>query len=579
MKNIRSNKGAAVISVMIGILFITILASSLLYMSTMNMQMKAMRQGATDTFYTAEYALGDALSQIRQMVKVADDPGNAIETTLKQSSGNYWNETNVRNMIHIETIMDGLDSSFGTNGVEVSCIYKNGTGYTRETFVKDGAKYTLYGVHIAVKMDEEHGGYLSSITTDIELKFPGSVDKGKEINDFSVLADCPMNVSAGSHVFTGCMYCTKNGKLGSAALKVGSSGMANVIGDYNFFNGDVIVENGGILVLAGEVKINGNLEVKPGATLYVAGDVEVQGTATVGNSVRVATGGTIKDGASATKWAETSVNWDFYNNEEYENGLAKTLMTNNIYTGGKQAGVREYTPVEFIDKTGGSITGSGNEMKGTFNVDGQTGVAVKANFACQPIHASEGYKDALVLTKGNFDLHNVKSFEDCTLFNFAERDSSNPSNSPCINLDTTVKSNIWGNMTDDKYEAAKKLFITPASGNFSGWDDQSVGGFKMLYPASGSSMDDLTRTGEIGDPTTTYQINGVDVVLYAQGGVGQYYFRTDNNDSSGNTDYIPVGNFLADDTSTKIARFMSGSPDSNTPTNDLVIKLVNWQKD
>ena len=59
MKVLKNKKGAALVAVLIGILFIAILASSLLYMSTMNYQMKSMHQFSTDNFYTAEYAMDD----------------------------------------------------------------------------------------------------------------------------------------------------------------------------------------------------------------------------------------------------------------------------------------------------------------------------------------------------------------------------------------------------------------------------------------------------------------------------------------------------------------------------------------
>ena len=76
------NKGAAIVAVLIGILFIAILASSLLYMSTMNYKMKSMRQFSSDNFYTAEFALNDLLSQIKQYVSISDDPQWALSTLL-----------------------------------------------------------------------------------------------------------------------------------------------------------------------------------------------------------------------------------------------------------------------------------------------------------------------------------------------------------------------------------------------------------------------------------------------------------------------------------------------------------------
>ncbi|MCR5129136.1 MAG: hypothetical protein K6B69_13670 [Lachnospiraceae bacterium] len=577
MKKLRKNDGAALVAVLIGVLFITILASSLLYMSTLNYQMKSMRYSSTDNFYTAEFALEDMLAQIRQKTEymstttTSTNTYDALVALLDGGIKNghkVFNEKNLRNLIHISgydadnaRLKDTAGNEIpiivdGIKGIKVSTIYREAHendnayydygAYTYDTFEKTGSSIILHGVKITVTTDEAHGNYESSLSLDLEFAFPEyTTSTSGSISDFSILSDTPIYVKDGNHVFTGSIYCRKNGNetIGAnTAFLVGSNAVATMVSPFVFTQGDLVVEGGGTLFITGNCYVNGNIKTSATSTIFVTGDLKVRGS--IQNADKIRHTGTITPN-------DTTTAWEFYDTN-FGSGLAKKLATDYVHffandsstngiSGfeGKQNDVK-LTPAQFKDFSG---TDAVSDMVSSGTVDGKS---VKAILSRASTNNTANYDNALVVGFSNVSIH------------------AQFTNSTFINLGVTPKSiidisgqqahpNTWGHMDNASYEAAKKLFFCKATTQI------GSSGYSVAFPASGTNTNQVEKDESAGALTNQYKIDGVKVELYTHEGDNQPYYRSlSKNSENLYVNYFAYGNLFSKDMGTVMNDFYGG---------------------
>ena len=585
MKIIRNKKGAALVSVLIGILFIAILASSLLYMSTMNSQMKSMHQFSTDNFYSAEYALDDMLAQLKQFNSIKSDPHGALETLLKTSNGTMtiFNESNLMDLIDISYI-EGLDTSFGRNGVEISTIYKDATGaYTQSTYVDDGNYIHLRGVQITVKTDEAHGNYKSTITTDIDFGFPARGGSTAGLNDFSVLTDSCIHVNGGSQHFCGDLYCRKNGKLKpeglglDCALQVDDHSIVSMLGGFCFLDGDIYVKNGGSLYIAGNCYVKGKIYVEPQGQLNVGGRLYAKGTGNEGGGEPRAIGG------GQLHLSDTTVDWDYYD-DNFGDGLAHQLLSNEIHFHLNEAA----TSMEFFDPdchgTSKDFTFSQQlckrEMNAGTNETGKiaNGTYTTSSGATKDVHVfyltngvNHDFNDTLILSPiGTTSFHG--NTYNCTWVCTCD--------DGCMSIGesggTAQNLNIWGNMDDASYEAAKKLFFQAE------WPNNYLGGQVMKFGGQGLSTDDLVPIGGADAEAigTEFTLGSKTVVYYTHGdSLGQKYYHETGISGDQKVNYIPFECFLDDELEVTLGKFRNGLTGEGSTDTPPTIYINNWTKE
>ncbi len=568
MKILRNKKGAALVSVLIGILFIAILASSLLYMSTMNYEMKSMHQFSTDNFYSAEYALDDMVAQLKQFCSIQSDPHGELENLLKTAGGGHtvFNEGALLNLIDIGTYIEGLDPTFGYKGVEVTSIYKTATGYSQDTYVDDGTYIHLRGVQVTVKTDEAHGNYKSTITTDIDLAFPAKGGSTAGLNDFSVLTDSCIYVNGGSQHFCGDMYCRDNGKNGSNALQVGNHTIVSCMGGFNFFDGDIKVDDGGSLFIAGNCYINGKVTVASTGQLIIGGTVYIRNS--VSGPKRVVTGGTLNENVP-----NSTVDWSFYDTE-FDEGLACQLVSDTIHLhlGSLSGSMSIYGYNDDADDFTVTQEQFRDGMQASTNENGKVASGMTPDG--RPV-------SAIYLTNGV--THEMSNRLIISPIATTATHGNTPNCTWLITCNDDVMEigegggvaqymNVWGNMDDVSYEAAKKLF-------FHGEWKKDIGGKVPVFGGANYSANQLTSDdGTVNG--TEWTLDGDHLHYYTHGNSEsqRYYYQTGIGANS-DMNYFTYECFLDSNLATTLGKFKNGMPEEGTGNGKPTIILNNWTKD
>ncbi len=573
----RNNKGVAMVIALIAILFISVLCSSLLYMSYLNNRMKTTRRYSTDNFYTAEYALDDMLSQIQQYASVQDDPRADLEDFLSDD-GSTLNTAHLQSLIGVAADMPGVFDDGGS--IVVDSVYTSGN------YSSSGSSIWLRGVRITSTTNEASGSLKSSIVTDIELRFPAKASGSGKLNDFSILTDSPIYITASSQYFCGDLYCIANDNetIGSGvAFKVGGRGIVNVLGDFNFFDGDLVVEGNGVLYLSGNTYVHGDVKVANSATLTVGGTLYVKGD--VDGTANKTSSGSIKDGGEG-------VNWTFYE-DKYSNGLASHLinpyMHIHLSTGSSSIGYDYIGTINNAkvtqDQFAHLITGQAKDaVLETTSSRGYLATVTVGERDISSIYVTNqvehNFENTLVISAvplANFH----GTVKNCTVLNIFPQEDKH---GLLYIGDTQQHANAWGTMDDEAYEIAKDIvFSAQADKNFSG-STMSFG-----VPASGGA----STTGEtsvagllmsdkepVAGTSDTYTL-GTYTIKETTGGdtnsPAKYYYEKDDQMHN----FFAYGNFLADDIDVKLGEFMygaSGSEEEGASTQPKVF-LYNWYKE
>ena len=603
-KILKSKKGAALVAVLIGILFITILASSLLYMSTMNMHMKNMREYSTDNFYTAEYVLDDMLSQVKQLSGISDKPREALEHALQVkhaddgSNYDHFNEAYLQSLVDVDSVIEGIES------IEISSIYKTADKtYTQATYKTDAAYIYLLGVQIKVKTDEAHGAYESTITTDIAFGFP--VGGSGKLNDFSILSDTPIWFQTSNQFIGGNLYCrANNSEVGAGtAFRVGggsSPAVVTLMSTFAFIDGDIRVQSGGALMVYGNVFVHGNVKVEGTGQMLVGGQLHVSGSTT----------GVIKETGSGS--IDHTGNWDYYgipsvcpdcgrgsdwyvispdkrtitckncypdlaqagktcgySQRNFKDGLAHHLVADTLcvhlqdstvamsgYEGTRDC--LKLTQAQFATKM--QVGSSSKGLKVTGSVDGHD---VSAIYLTNNVEHNES--NTLIISGTNFN--NFHGYmKNCTVLVIDVYGN----NTNCLKVsDVTQHANSWGTMDDNSYNTAKELM-------FSGQMDNFDGGLTPDYPTSAVYATSATPIINAGVATGEYSltVGGASKTVRRFGGSDSQPYYCD-----GTTNYFPYKCFLNDNLESVLGAFKKGSDEGADANAQPVINLINWTKE
>lgn len=273
MKNARrkllDNKGAALVTILIAVTFMTIMASSLMYMAYMNYLTKSMRYSATDNFYTDEFALDDLATTLQETAakeSTIDDARNAVLAAVgDRSVGGYRAYTND----DVAALM-GVASQEAT--ISVNCALEDLAGnLTEDSLIVEDDYIKLRGVRITATTPE---GYQSTITSDVTISFPSTIPGMMDINDFSVITDSPLEFSnGGARYFSGNVFAQKTGAGGGTALKVTNNTVVGLLSQQVMIVGDVEVTGNSTLHVTGNMTVYGKVTVEEGSALICSGKI------------------------------------------------------------------------------------------------------------------------------------------------------------------------------------------------------------------------------------------------------------------------------------------------------------------
>ena len=538
MKKMKENRGAALVAVLIGILFIAILASSLLYMSTLNYKMKGMRSRANDNFYTAEYAMADMLAQIKQMSYASDTPKTTLSGYLK-GSGNSFNAANLQKLIGYQT---GGGSLPDLPSAKVGCIFDGSVASYEE-----GANYIkLKGVKITTTTDDD---YESSIVTDIKISFPKSTDAPAKLNDFSLLSDAPLSIKESSQYFGGDIYIRKNGTLGDGgndALRIGPKGNLVLMGNFCFIDGNLTIEDGGNCYLNGTTYVRGQVIVNGDANLVIGGDLYCRDGSS-GNISCINDDLTKNHGSSGVKWA---------NYNKYDAGLAGMLVAPYMHIHKSNASSEKditFTQSAFRAKCSNAGRNYGTSM---VEYSGGPNGTVRAVYMTnnQNVPGGENYSNCLIVGGGCPTMFQgyIKNST------FLIVDNSQP-------LEIAIQDGgfEWGTMDDESYEIARKLWVK-------GGDNDG----QFSFPGeNGFTLDNLEA---VTGTTDESKLNGKTLVQFTNDADCKPFYY---NKSKPNENYFPFDNFLDKNINKTLREFKGAAGGDADASAQPTIRLYNWSKE
>lgn len=274
----KDNRGAAMVTAIITIMFIAILGSTLISMAYSNYIMKVNNYKAKDNFYNAEIALNEIKATLQSSAKTGGFEGMCTTLGLNSASTGAQSFNVATKFASYYPVAQSKATGTG-NSVTV-------TSTTNQAVVSKSAKTIVIE---DVMVTSTINGYESNIVTDLVLNFPTGGTYNLNVNDFSVLADGGILVGSegyGSGELYGYVYCGKteglhDGSYGvptALAMSMCSQVSLNVLSESAIFNGDVFIRDAATLnLLGGTVIITGNLYLADEATLICATKLRIGG--------------------------------------------------------------------------------------------------------------------------------------------------------------------------------------------------------------------------------------------------------------------------------------------------------------
>ena len=293
-----NNKGIALISILIAVAFISIIGSTLLYITYTNFQMKVMNNRSKQNFYETDGELVRVTSSLRQF---ADNP-NSVDA-LFVDNGNGTATYNLDNVL----LMAGISSSYQIDGDTYTVTTTNSASRPPEV---NGALHTYYFDGIEVKQESDEG-YVNKVKTDVVLKVlqqGTSAGGGTGVGECSMLFDSSIQCSnngqfsfltlygdtyyssyyygaSGSEFpsFAGAGNYTQPGKYlandpgsdqSKPALTLTSDSKINLVADYMVIYGDVVLKDNSCLYInTGNLTVYGDIYLLGNSTLVCGGKI------------------------------------------------------------------------------------------------------------------------------------------------------------------------------------------------------------------------------------------------------------------------------------------------------------------
>jgi hypothetical protein len=203
MKKIN-NKGAALVSVMIAITFISIVATTLLVISLNNYQMKVVDLQSKSNFYETEQRINVVTTQLRDVIPGTTDVNGSIGNLVNGGSGvDYSGASFAYNADKIaalafpgESVSGSSSSATVTYDGDTFTFYPGTVTVTQKT---NGKQITINDVTVKQVANDNKGGYENTIKTDInfyvEIAQGGGASGG--VGSCAFLLDSNIRIDAG----------------------------------------------------------------------------------------------------------------------------------------------------------------------------------------------------------------------------------------------------------------------------------------------------------------------------------------------------------------------------------------------
>ena len=270
-----SNRGGALLSVIIVMTVVGILGALVMSISYTNFRMKQIDKKSKDNFYSAEAVLDEISVGLQKEVSLQY---KEAYTTVMENYGSYsssaemsedFNTEFVLNMV--ESLKDGNDRTHYDfakieNYVD-SLNYPEGTyTITSTDKVLDTLTDGLCIRNLCVTYSANNGGYINTITTDIKISTPvvefARISTMPEIADYIIIAQEGLKVGASNSAHWSLQGKAFAGAKKDDTGKITDSGIELSTGStFDANNADAT-----LLVTEGDILLNGSSNFRTGAT-------------------------------------------------------------------------------------------------------------------------------------------------------------------------------------------------------------------------------------------------------------------------------------------------------------------------
>ena len=521
----ENNKGAAFVTVLIAILFISLISTSLLYMATMNYLAKSMRYSSTDNYYTAEYALADLGTTIQNIAAQETNMSTArtkVETAIGATgsgSNIYWTNASVEALIQNAS----RESSISVNAAPPYDTNGDGIADTPNLQrLKNGI--VLKGVEITSTTDR---GFETTIISDVQIVYES--DMGKiDVNDFSVLTDAPVTLDKNSVVWGGYVFVGDRGGTGNALTLKGGS-VLTFTGQRGIVCGDIEIGAGSTMIVYGTLTVYGNVVVKSGGNLLCTGDIIHTGTISGSTS-------SIK-GIPTSKWGANPdvgmMNIDGDRDGTPDNYLASAILS-PVYAKDSSGQWREINLSDIISSGNGGFGGAGHkEYTAAF-----TPTTIRTHVGVEHPYKTQG--NELILDTGNVKLLDAQHGAAITCVGTRN----------IVFGETNNSVTYMTHLSDEMYDACKEIM-------WSGSGQITVNGVQQSFACSATPLPESQRSS-----ADSYEISAPDPVKGTEGRT--VYFKNGQN-------YIPLGYFISEDASLVISEAFAASQGTLDPKNNYIV--------
>ncbi len=281
----NNNRGAALISVMIAVSFITIVASALLYMAYMNYSMKTMSVQSKSNFYETEGYLQGVTVKLQDTIAASPSPDTILSTYI-DDTGNY----NCKKLLEARYSPLGVSVSGDEDSASVVIdgdtitLKKSSNKKAVETVSTKTKKYTFKDLTI---VQEKPDGLTNNIKTDVVYYVTKETTTAKAggIGEFSMLMDGSLSSSGGkfdsmtlygNNFLSDAEYDSSIGKTkpGDNAITLDNCAKITIAGEYCVVYGDIHLYNSSSLIITkGNLCVYGDIYLHDQSTLVCSGKI------------------------------------------------------------------------------------------------------------------------------------------------------------------------------------------------------------------------------------------------------------------------------------------------------------------
>ena len=193
----KNNKGIAMITIMITIMFLAIIATTLLYISTTNYMMKVANLKGKENFYETDGILVKTTSSIRNTCMKGSNPVttiNELKTVTDDACATYSMEK-IAKLVY-PSATGTATTATATVGTDTVTFKTTNNTITKTTGVTPGVTtYVLNDIEIIQTSAE---GYKNSVKTDLQFDIYEKVTPGGSaggVGNMSMMLDSPLVLS------------------------------------------------------------------------------------------------------------------------------------------------------------------------------------------------------------------------------------------------------------------------------------------------------------------------------------------------------------------------------------------------